>query len=180
MKHLKLRPHLVRLIGVALLAGMVFFSSEAQALDGGDFMGGGFLGGGFVGTGFPSGGFVGDGFVGSGFAGDGFVGSGFPRGGFAGSGFPTGGFPGGGGYYGGAHMVTVPGNLGEYSGPGGGAPAPGVVTPLKTGMLVSALPTGAVAQTVKGQRYFFDGYTYYTPCSQGAEQAYCVVLDPNK
>jgi hypothetical protein len=90
------------------------------------------------------------------------------------------GFPGGGGYYGGAHMVTLPGNLGQYYGPGREEAAPEAVTPLKTGMLVSALPSGAVAQTVKGQRYFFDRYTYYLPCDQGAGLAYCVVPDPNK
>jgi hypothetical protein len=47
-------------------------------------------------------------------------------------------------------------------------------------MLVNALPSGAVARTVAGQRYFFDGNTYYLPCYQGADLAYCVVPDPSQ
>jgi hypothetical protein len=76
MKQLKLRPLLRSLIGVALLAGLAFFCSEAQALDRGDYWGGDYWGGGYMGGGFVGSGFVGSGFVGSGFVGNGFEGSG--------------------------------------------------------------------------------------------------------
>jgi len=81
------------------------------------------------------------------------------------------------GYYGGAHMVTAPGNWGPYLGPAYG---PGPAAALTTGMVVLALPPAAVARTVGGKRYFFDGSTYYLPCYQGSDLAYCVVPDPNQ
>jgi len=84
------------------------------------------------------------------------------------------------GYYGGAHMVTTPGNWGPYYGPIQNPAGAAAAVHLGTGTVVVGLPAGAVAQTVRGQRYFFDGLTYYLPCYQGSELAYCVVPDPNK
>ena len=84
------------------------------------------------------------------------------------------------GRYGGAHMVTAPGNWGPYYGPGWGAAVPGAARALSTGMIVVGLPPAAVAQTVGGRKYFFDGNAYYLPCYQGSELAYCVVPDPNQ
>ena len=77
-----------------------------------------------------------------------------------------------------AHMVNAPGNWGPYYGPARNPTAAAAATTLGTGMLVVGLPPGAVARTVGGQRYFFDGGTYYLPCYQGVDLAYCVVPTP--
>ena len=79
-----------------------------------------------------------------------------------------------------AHMATPPGNWGPYYGPARNSAAAVAATTLGTGMLVVGLPPGAVARTVGGQRYFFDGGTYYLPCYQAADLAYCVVPDPTQ
>ncbi len=77
-------------------------------------------------------------------------------------------------------MVTAPGNWGPYFGPTRGTAAASGAIALGTGMIVVGLPPGAVARTVKGQKFFFDGGTYYLPCYQGSDLAYCVVPDPNQ
>jgi hypothetical protein len=81
----------------------------------------------------------------------------------------------------GPHMVTAPGNWGPYYGPSYVPPAfaGGGVTVLP-GMIVSALPAGAVPRTVAGKRYYYGAGIYYQPCYQGSELSYCVVPDPNK
>jgi hypothetical protein len=109
-----------------------------------------------------------------------------PQGGEAATGVGGQTVPRGPGYSRGAHMVTPSGNWGPYYGPGSNtagaaaAAATAASVALGTGMLVSGLPSGAVARTVAGKKYFFDGLTYYLPCYQGSELAYCVVPDPNK
>jgi hypothetical protein len=194
------------LMGVALLlAGLTFFCFEAQARGGGGSMGGGGLSGGS----FRAGGGWGEGPRGGGVVigpqGVEFARS--PRGGEAfrgpqGANMEKGALGGAAvrgprgseeaaglrgrtvyrepGYYGGAHMVTSPGNWGPYYGPARNPAGAAAATALGTGMLVVGLPPGAVARTVGGQRYFFNGGTYYLPCYQGAELAYCVVPDPNQ
>jgi hypothetical protein len=80
------------------------------------------------------------------------------------------------GYIGGAHFETVPKNWGAYYGPGHGGPT----TPLAVGSVVGALPGGAVARTIAGQRYYYYGGAYYLPCYLGTEVNYCVVSDPTQ
>lgn len=84
---------------------------------------------------------------------------------------------------GGAHMVTAPGNWGPYYGPTWSYTPPafagGGVTVLP-GMILTALPPGAVPRMVAGTRYYFGAGVYYLPCYQGSELAYCVVPDPSR
>jgi hypothetical protein len=92
-------------------------------------------------------------------------------------------FYGGPGRYGGAHIITAPGNWGPYYGPTW-SPAPpafagGGVTVLP-GMILTTLPAGVVPRIVAGTRYYFGSGVYYLPCYQGSELAYCVVPDPNQ
>ena len=80
-------------------------------------------------------------------------------------------------------MVTPSGNWGPYYGPAGPVRNPAGAAAniaLGTGMIVTGLPAGAVSRMVGGEKYFYDGLTYYLPCYQGSELAYCVVPDPNK
>jgi hypothetical protein len=89
---------------------------------------------------------------------------------------------GGPGRYGGAHMVTAPGNWGPYYGPTWSsvpAFAGGGVTVLP-GTIFTTLPPGVVPRIVAGTRYYFGSGVYYLPCYQGSELAYCVVSDPNQ
>ena len=83
-------------------------------------------------------------------------------------------------YGGGAHMVTPSENWGPYYGPARNSAGAAAAVTLGTGMLVAGLPPGAVTRTVGGQRYFFNAGTYYLPCYQGADLAYCVVPDPTQ
>ncbi len=191
------------LMGVALLlAGLTFFCSEAQARGGGGSISGGSMGGGGLSGGsFRAGGGWGEGPRGGGVVigpqgGEAFRGPQGatvdkgalggaavrgPRGGEAATGL------GGrtvyrepGPYGGGAHMVTPPENWGPYYGPARNPAGAAAAATLGTGMLVVGLPPGAVARTVGGQRYFFNAGTYYLPCYQGADLAYCVVSDPTQ
>jgi hypothetical protein len=92
-------------------------------------------------------------------------------------------FHAGTGRYSGAHMVTTPGNWGPYYGPTWSYAPPafagGGVTVLP-GMILTALPPGAVPRIVAGTRYYFGSGVYYLPCYQGSELAYCVVPDPDQ
>ena len=45
---------------------------------------------------------------------------------------------------------------------------------------LGALPAAAVARSIAGQRYYYDGSAYYQPCYQGTDVSYCVVADPNQ
>jgi hypothetical protein len=85
--------------------------------------------------------------------------------------------------YRGAHIITAPGNWGPYYGPTWSYTPPafagGAVT-VGPGMILTALPPGAVPRMVAGTRYYFGAGVYYLPCYQGAELAYCVVPDPTK
>jgi hypothetical protein len=77
-------------------------------------------------------------------------------------------------------MVTPPGNWGPYYGSSWSPAANAAAAALTVGTVVGALPAAAVARTVAGRRYFVNGGTYYLPCYQGSELAYCVVPDPNQ
>jgi hypothetical protein len=209
MKAMKLRSCWGGLAGAALLAGLVLLGSEAQARGGGGGISGGSVGGGSMGGGGISGGsFRSGGGWGVGPSGIGVVvgprggevvqspaggtavkgprGGGVargPQGGEAATGISGQTAVRGPGYSGGAHMVTPSGNWGPYYGPArnpAATAATAAAAALGTGMLVSGLPPGTLARTVAGKKYFFDGLTYYLPCYQGSELAYCVVPDPNK
>ena len=90
---------------------------------------------------------------------------------------------GGPGRYGGAHMVTAPGNWGPYYGPTWSYTPPafagGGVTVLP-GTIFTTLPAGVVPRIVAGTRYYYGAGFYYLPCYQGSGMAYCVVPDPNQ
>jgi hypothetical protein len=45
---------------------------------------------------------------------------------------------------------------------------------------VGALPATAVARTIAGQRYYYDGSFYYQPYYQGTNVNYRVVADPSR
>lgn len=163
MKLMKPQSPFWSLFVVALLLGLPFLCSEAQARGGGGSRGGG----GYSGGSFRGGGGWAEGPRGGAVA----VG---PRGGAVAEG-PRGGAavrgPGGqtayraGGYYG-------PG----YRGPGYG----GVAAAIAVGTVVGTLPAAAVALSVAGQRYYYDGSAYYQTCYQGTDVSYCVVQDPNQ
>jgi hypothetical protein len=144
------------LVVMMLFLGLPFFSSQAQARGG--FRGGGFSGGSFrAGGGWaagPRGGAVAVGPRG------GAVAAG-PRGGVAARG------PGGATAY----------RAGGYYGPAYRRP---VYTGLAVGTVIATLPAAAAALSIAGQRYYYDGSTYYQPCYQGTEVNYCVVADPNQ
>ena len=67
-----------------------------------------------------------------------------------------------------------------YYGPGYGGAAAGVAAGLAVGSVVGALPAAAAAQSVAGQRYYYDGNNYYQPCYRGTDVNYCVVPNPNQ
>jgi len=166
MKLIKLKSPFGSLFVVALLLGLPFLCSEAQARGGGGYSGGSFRGGGGYAEG-PRGGAVAVG----------------PRGGAVAEG-PRGGVAAKGAYGGAA--VRGPGGqtayrAGGYYGPGYRAPVyGGVAAAVAVGTVVGTLPAAAAALSVAGQRYYYDGGTYYQSCYQGTDVNYCVVADPNQ
>lgn len=163
MKLMQLKSPLWSLFVMVLLVGLPFFGSEAQARGGGGYRGGGgFSGGSFRGGGGwatgPRGGAVAVGPRG------GAVAEG-PRGGVAARG------PGG----------TTAYRAGGYYGPGYHRPVyGGVAAGIAVGTVIATLPATAAALSIAGQRYYYDGGTYYQPCYQGTDVNYCVVADPNQ
>lgn len=166
MKLMQLKSPLGSLFVAALLLGLPFLCSEAHARGGGGFSGGSFRGGGGWAEG-PRGGAVAVG----------------PRGGAVAEG-PRGGVAARGPYGGAA--ARGPGGqtvyrAGGYYGPGYRAPVyGGVAAGIAVGTVIATLPATAAALSIAGQRYYYDGSTYYQPCYQGTDVNYCVVADPNQ
>ena len=173
MKLMRLRSPLWSLFVVALLVGLPFLCSEAQAQRGGaagrwrwrrPAGGGGFSGGSFRGGGWPRPGRR--------------WWSWPPRRRWRGRGGVAAEAPGGaaaeGQGGGAAHCCGWHGP--GYRGPGYGGVAAGIAV----GAVVATLPATAAALSVAGQRYYYDGSTYYQPCYQGTDVNYCVVADPNQ
>jgi hypothetical protein len=203
MKRIKLE-FLMTAIAVAVLAGSLFFTAQADARRGGvggagrgfgagGFSGGSFRGGGGYATGPRGGAAV------SGPRGGAAVSG--PRGGAAVSG-PRGGAavrgPGGygaargpagnvaargpgGSYAGGTYNrnVTVNQGWGAWGGYRPGAVAAGVAAGVAVGSAVAALPPSYSTVVVNNQPYYFANGAYYQQCYQGAEVGYCVVANPN-
>jgi hypothetical protein len=153
MKLRNVKSPLWSLLVATLLIGLPLLCSEAQAFrGGGGFSGGSFRGGGGYVEG-PRGGAVAEG----------------PRGGVAARG-PYGGAAARGPEGGTAYRA------GGYYGPRYGGVAAGIAV----GTVVATLPAAAAARYIAGQRYFYDGSTYYQSCYQGTDVSYCVVPDPNQ
>jgi hypothetical protein len=161
---------LLSVILVMALLGLPVLVDEAYAQRGGGGRGGGGVhvsgGGGYRGGGMGGGGFQG----------------GVQR--------PTGGggsyqasHPGAGGaYQGGTYQKNVNVNVdnnwhgGRY---GYGGVAAGVAGAVAVGTVVAAISRSARRVVYGGTTYYVDGNTYYKPCYQGDEAAYCVVENPN-
>ena len=177
MKLMKLKSPFGSLLVAALLVGLPFLGSEAQARGGGGGHGGGFSGGSFRG--------------GGGYATGPRGRRGLQEG--PGVGRRGGGpedqedrlpiAPPGGTYSANVNVnrnVNVSGNWNAYRGPGYGGVAAGVAVGLAVGAVVGTLPATAAARSVAGQTYYYDGGNYYQPCYQGTDVNYCVVPDPNQ
>jgi hypothetical protein len=166
MKRMKIQSPFWSLIVATLLVSLPCLGSEAQARGGGGYHGGGFSGGSFRGGGGyaegPRGGAMAVG----------------PRGGAVAEG-PRGGVAARGAY--GGEAARGPGGTTVYR-PGGyyGPGYRGVAAGIAVGAVVGTLPAAAVALSVAGQRYYYDGSAYYQPCYQGTDVSYCVVADPNQ
>jgi len=119
----------------------------------------------------------------------GYRGGGMGGGGFQGVQRPNGGGsyqasrPGAGGaYYGSTYQKNVNVNVdnnwhgGRY---GYGGAAAGVAGAVAVGTVVAAISRSARPVVYGGTTYYVDGNTYYRPCFQGDEAAYCVVENPN-
>ena len=210
MKLRKLKSPFWSLFAVALLLGLPFLCSGAQAPrgggagyhGGGGFSGGSFRGGGASVTQAPRGGAVAVGPRGGAVAQGprgGAVAEG-PRGGTAVRGpyggavakgpggqtaYRPGSYPGGayhgGGYAGGAYYGGAAPDWDAYYGPDyGGGGIAAFIAGLAIGTVLAALPAGAVAQVLGGQTYYYDGSNYYQACYQGTDVDYCVVPNPNQ
>jgi hypothetical protein len=123
-------------------------------------------------------------------------GGGYRGGGMGGGGFqggvqrPTGGGGSyqasrpvaGGAQYGSTYQKNVNVNVdnnwhgGRY---GYGGVAAGVAGAVAVGTVVGAISRAARPVVYGGTTYYVDGNTYYRPCYQGDEAAYCVVENPN-
>ena len=62
---------------------------------------------------------------------------------------------------------------------GYGGVAAGVAGAVAVGTVVGAISRAARPVVYGGTTYYVDGNTYYKPCYQGDEAAYCVVQNPN-
>jgi hypothetical protein len=183
MKSMQARSAFWSLLAVALLVGLPFLGSEAQAGRGGGGGargGGGFSGGSFRATGGhaegPRGGAVAEGPRG----GEAYRG---PDGGVAAKG-PRGetayrpDHPAGGGTY--NRNVNVTNNWNAYYGPRYGGAAAGVAAGLAVGATVATLSAAARPLVVNNQTYYYDGANYYQSCYRGTDVNYCVVANPNE
>lgn len=170
--------HLLFFILIIALLGLPILLEEAQARGGGGRGGGGGgRGGGGRGGAHVSGG---GGYRGGGMGGGGFQGVQRPGPGAGGS---YAGRPGAGGsYQGGSYQKNINVNVnndwhrGRY---GYGGVAAGVAGAVAVGTVVWALSSAARPVVYGGTTYYVDGNTYYKPCYQGDEAAYCVVDNPN-
>lgn len=168
------------ILAIALL-GLPVLLEEAQARGGGRGDGGGGRGGGARVSG--GGGHRGD------MGGGGFQGASRPGGGASvqrpatGAGGSYAGRPGAGGaHYGSTYQKNVNVNVGNnwHGGRYGyGGVAAGVAGAVVVGTVVAAISAAARPVVYGGTTYYVDGNTYYKPCYQGDEAAYCVVENPN-
>jgi hypothetical protein len=151
---------LLSFILIMALMGLPVLLGEAYAQRGGGGRGGGYRGGGMGGGGFQG------------------VQRPGPGAGGAYAGLPAGSVS----YQGGTYQKNVNVNVdnnwrrGRY---GYGGVAAGVAGAVAVGTVVWAISSAARPVVYGGTTYYVDGNTYYKPCYQGDEAAYCVVQNPN-